>query len=229
MIKIKEILGIFILSTILLAAGCTEKEKEPEYWHPTESLLDPNPYQHVEPALPVAEKELHPLYPGMDQDIKFEKVDRQTLRAYLSNDPEKKEFIITSPNGIVILDARQRQSNSALIASAMEKWSFSLQNNGRCELTIIVKDIGDIPNISVTTPTGKKKFARDFHIARENDVATLMADKEGFNDIDVSIIDTKTYKEHSQMSAFPWGEKTLKITNDITNEELLKIVISGSY
>lgn len=37
----------------------------PAYWYPTQSILDPNPYIYVNPALPDSEKDIDPLFPHL--------------------------------------------------------------------------------------------------------------------------------------------------------------------
>lgn len=209
------------------SASSTEDEGV-KYWNPDRPVTEASHSDDVEPASAPKERELHPLYPGLDEELTSTKVDENTIHAYKPDNPEN-IFIVTSSNGVVVLNPQERQNDQSLLNSAIDKWSFSTLNNGRCELTGIFKHLEEIPGIYVTTPKGVKMFAENFKITKEGD-PILSATVNGFNDLDMCILNTNTYKESDTKSVFPWTGSFLKLNKtELSDEEIWKITISGDY
>lgn len=222
---------VLLLCALLFSGG----NSKPQYWHPTESVLDPSPYKAVELATPAGEQELHPLYPGLDNELIATQVDTETVYVGEKLHPEIK-FSVTSPNGVLILSPEQRQDNQALMATR-NQWSFSHQNNGRVEANIILEDLDDLPDISVAKSLNFKDvsiFARDFAVSGD----TLSFDQSGFNDLDIYILSATTdsytgetvYRETAYLSAFPWTAEPIRLPNGkLSGNEVWKVVISGVF
>lgn len=206
------------------------KDEGTKYWNSDKPVTDASNDDDVEPASPPKEKKLHALFPGLDKKLNYTTVDENTIKAYEPNKPEM-IFTVTSPNGVVVLDLPERQSYQSFLSSAREKWSFSINSGASdlCELTGFFKDLNEIPGVYVTTPKGEKKSAENFKIVQEGS-PILSATNNGFNDIDICIMNTKSYKQYDAHSAFPWTETSLKLGRmELSDDEIWEVTISGEY
>lgn len=116
-------------------------------------------------------------------------------------------FQISSSNGEVAygrMDYDSHDGVERLFRDADERWLLKTEppteNNGMREtvrVMIKVKDINNIPDVSVKLPNGNTIYAKDFRMDPDYYMPRLLADQEGFYSISVSYF---PYKEPSKSS-----------------------------